>query len=239
MVADPQHRPLCIAANDVSIRRGTFAVHIPSWQVEPGQVVGLVGHNGAGKTTLLDALAGLLPTTGQLTVLGLQPERDGAALRLRLAYAAPHLALWDLPLARLASQLGRFWPTWDGGCCRDLLSRFGLDDCARPSELSAGQMALLRVALALSFGPELLLLDEPSAGLDAAMRRLLLHEIRAVAQDERRTVVLSTHLLDDVERVADSLLVLDRGRVVQAGPTDTVLTGDRTLAETLLALGPR
>ena len=220
------------------LRRGTFRLNIPSWSLAPGQVIGLVGPNGAGKTTLLEGLAGLRPLDGGTArVFGMDPWTDPAGVRSSLGFMSDDMPLFAMKAGPLMEMLSGYYPTWDAELVRDLMDRFRIDPGKQVGRLSKGQGTRLRLITAMAFRPRVLLLDEPAAGLDLAGRRTLLDAVLDVVRDPERSVMISSHLLADVERIADHLLVLDQGRVVQEGRTDSLIGDGRTLEEALLAWG--
>ncbi|MCB9779228.1 MAG: ABC transporter ATP-binding protein [Alphaproteobacteria bacterium] len=228
--------PVLVHLDGLRIRRGPFTLEIPAWDLRPGRVVGLVGGNGAGKTTLLRHLAGLSPRdAGTVSVLGRDPVRDPGGVRSVLGFMADDLPVFDLRVDRLLRTLSGYYPGWDPALVEHLLGRFELDPRQRARDLSKGQAVRLRLICVLAWRPEVVVLDEPAAGLDLTGRRRLLEAVLDVVQDERRSVVVSSHILTDVERIADELLVLRRGRVVAQGPTPQVVGEDRTLEEALLS----
>jgi len=227
-----------IEVNGLSVRRGRFELSVPSWSVAPGQVVGLVGPNGAGKTTLLESVAGLRRThAGTLRVMGLDPWNDPVRVRSALGFMSDDMALFAMRIGALLRMLSGYYPTWDAELVDSLLETFKLDPRARVHQLSRGQGTRLRLITAMAFRPRLLLLDEPAAGLDLGGRRSLLDSVLDVVRDPERSVIVSSHMLGDVERIADRLLVLNEGRVVHEGSTDRLIGEDRTLEEALLAWG--
>ncbi len=227
-----------VMASDLRVVRGSFELAISSWTVAPGQVIGLVGPNGAGKTTLLEALAGLRPVAGgALRVLGRDPWADPVGVRSRTGLMSDEMPLLDLRIGELLRLLSGYYATWDAALVERLLDRFRLDPGDKAEHLSRGQGTRLRLVTALAFRPRLLLLDEPAAGLDLGGRRALLRSVLEVAADPERAVIVSSHLLADVERIADRLLVLDRGAVVREGPADELVGDDRTLEEAIEAWG--
>ena len=220
------------------IRRGRFRLEIPSWSLVSGQVIGLVGPNGAGKTTLLEALAGLRPLDGgSALVFGKDPWTDPVPVRSRLGFMTDNMPLFAMKAGPLMEMLSGYYPTWDAGLVRDLMDRFRIDPGQHVGRLSRGQGTRLRLITAMAFRPRVLMLDEPAAGLDLAGRRTLLDSVLEVVREPERSVIISSHLLADVERIADRLLVLDHGKVVQEGATDDLVGEDRTLEEALLEWG--
>jgi len=202
--------------------------------VPAGRVTGLVGPNGAGKTTLLQLAAGLLtPTSGTITVLGERPGGTPAQLA-RVGFVAQ-----DAPVYPGLSVAGHLrmgaWlnPTWDGELAERRIGQLGLDPRQRAGSLSGGQRAQLALTLAAAKRPELLLLDEPVASLDPLARREFLQGLMETVAEHGASVVLSSHLIADIERVCDYLIVLTGSRVRIAGETEELLASHHRLS------GPR
>ncbi|NOY28166.1 MAG: ABC transporter ATP-binding protein [Oligoflexia bacterium] len=234
-VADVQANPALIQVRDLEIRRGAFTLRVPSWAVRPGRVVGLVGPNGAGKTTLLQHLAGLGPrNAGQVSVMGLDPAHEPGRVRSHLGLMSDDQPVFALRVGALLRVLSGYYPTWDADLVSHLLQRFDLDPGAAARTLSKGQATRLRIVCALAFRPTVLLLDEPATGLDLSGRRRLLEAVLEVVQDPGRSVVVSSHMLADVERIADELLVLRAGQVLTQGATLDLVGDKRTLEEAML-----
>ncbi len=192
--------------------------------VPRGAVFGLVGENGAGKTTLIRHLLGLLKATaGEVRVFGRDPIRDPAGVLGRIGYLSEEN---DLPGWMRVDEFLRysraFYRDWDPKYAAELRETFALDPSARLRNLSKGQRARAGLVAALAHRPELLVLDEPSSGLDPVVRRDILGAIIRTVADEGRTVLFSSHLLDEVERVSDHVAMLHRGRVVFCGDLEEV-----------------
>ena len=184
-------------------------------RVGRGQVFGLVGENGAGKTTLIQHLLGAYRAhTGSVRVFGIDPVYDPTAVLSRIGYLSEDR---DLPTWMRVIELMRytqaFYPNWDETYAERLRQDFGLPEKARIRNLSRGEKAKAGLLVALAHRPELLLLDEPSSGLDAVARQDILAAIVRTVAEEGRTVVFSSHLLDEVERVADHVAMIHEGRV--------------------------
>jgi ABC-type multidrug transport system ATPase subunit len=195
-----------------------------SLSVPRGIVYGLVGANGAGKTTLIRHVLGLLRAqTGTVRVFGCDPVAEPVSVLSRIGYLSEQ---GDLPgwmrIDELLRYTQAFYPTWDARYAEELREQFALDPAARVKNLSKGQKARAGLLVALAYRPELLLLDEPSSGLDPIVRRDILGAIVRTIADEGRTVLFSSHLLDEVERVSDCVAMLREGRLVFAGALDDV-----------------
>jgi len=199
-----------------------------------GHVVGLVGPNGAGKSTLLNLAVGLLaPTAGTIEVLGTPPAAGPAELA-RVGYLAQDAPVYaGLSLADHLRLGARLNPGWDAELARDRVERLDLDPHQKAGTLSGGQRAQLALTLAIAKRPELLILDEPVASLDPLARREFLADLMEATAEQELSVVLSSHLVADLERVCDYLIVLVGSRVRVAGPVDELLAAHHLLA------GPR
>jgi ABC-2 type transport system ATP-binding protein len=192
--------------------------------VPRGVVFGLVGVNGAGKTTLIKHILGLLrATTGSVRVFDRDPATNPADVLVRIGYLSeePDLPGW-MRIGELFRYTQAFYPNWDPTFAEELRKSFNLDLSAKVKHLSKGQRARTGLALALAHRPELLLLDEPSSGLDPIVRQDILGAVIRTIAEEGRTVLFSSHLLHEVERVADCVALIDRGRIVFNGALDDI-----------------
>ena len=191
-----------------------------SLSIPRGAVYGLVGENGAGKTTLIKHVLGLLRAeAGSVRVFGLDPVSDPVGVLSRIGYLSEHKDLPDwMRVDELIRYSRAFYPAWDDAYAGELRQTFGLANSTKVKDLSKGQKARLGLLLALSHRPELLVLDEPSSGLDPIVRRDILEAIIRTIADEGRTVLFSSHLLDEVERVADHVTMISRGKVALSAP---------------------
>jgi ABC-2 type transport system ATP-binding protein len=201
-----------VALNDVSL------------QVRRGRVFGLVGANGAGKTTLIKHVLGRLKAeSGLVRVFGFDPVSEPVETLSRIGYLSENR---DLPAWMRVDELLRyteaFYPKWDTAYAEELRRQFGLDPRAKIKTLSRGENAKAGLLIALAYRPELLLLDEPSSGLDPVVRRDILEAIIRTVADEGRTVFFSSHLLEEVERVADDVAMMFNGQIVLTGALDDV-----------------
>ncbi len=207
----------------------TVALDDVSLTIPTGSTCGLVGQNGAGKTTLVRLLLGLeRPASGSVRVLGLDPLRDSLALRERVGYLPDtvHADRW-----MTAAEVLRFCRGvrrhWNDALATSLVDRFGIPMRTRVANLSRGTLVKLGLVAAVAPEPELLLLDEPMAGLDPLAREEVVETVIAAAPKRPWTVLFSSHSLDDVQRLADSLAVVVAGRIVHHGPTDDLLAAVR------------
>lgn len=192
--------------------------------VPRGGVFGLIGANGAGKTTLIKHILGMLRAeAGVVRVFGLDPVANPVGVLGKLGYLSEDR---DLPNWMRVRELMRytqaFFPAWDPAYAEQLRDAFNLDPNAKVKALSRGQRARAGLLLALAHRPELLVLDEPSSGLDPVVRRDILSAIIRTIADEGRTVLFSSHLLEEVERVADRVAIIHDGQIVLAGTMDEI-----------------
>jgi ABC-2 type transport system ATP-binding protein len=190
-----------------------------------GAVYGLVGANGAGKTTLIRHILGLLRAeSGSVRVFGLDP----VGVLSRIGYLSEEN---DVPGWMRVDELIRysraFYPAWDDAYAEELRQTFALDPTAKIKNLSRGQKARAGLLVALAYRPELLVLDEPSSGLDPIVRRDILGAVIRTIADEGRTVLFSSHLLEEVEQVADHVTMISQARIVLSAPLPTIRESHR------------
>jgi ABC-2 type transport system ATP-binding protein len=200
-------------------------------RIERGCVFGLVGENGAGKTTLIKHILGLLKAThGSVRVFGLDPVQDPVGVLGRIGYLSEDRDLPDwMTVAQLMRYNQAFFRGWDETFAEQLRNQFELDPNQQIKRLSRGQRARAGLLIALAHRPDLLILDEPSSGLDPVVRNDILSAIIRTVADEGRTVLFSSHLLDEVERVADWVAVLHQGQVTLNAPLHDILQSHRRL----------
>jgi ABC-2 type transport system ATP-binding protein len=199
-------------------------------EVPAGHVVGLVGPNGAGKSTLLNLAVGLLaPTSGAIEVLGRPPACDASQLG-RVGFVAQDTPVFSgLSVADHLELGAHLNPGWDRAMAEDRVEQLDLDPDQRAGKLSGGQKAQLALTLAVAKRPELLVLDEPVASLDPLARREFLQILMETVAEQEVSVILSSHLVADLERVCDYLVVLVASRVQIAGPVEQLLASHRRL----------
>lgn len=193
-----------------------------SLRVPAGQTFAFLGRNGAGKTTTIRTLLGLIPPDeGSIRLAGLDPTRQPLEVRRRVGYLAEDQAMygWMTP-KELSKFLAPFYPTWDETWAEECLARFEIPSQAKIARLSKGQSVKLGLAMALAHRPQIMVLDDPAMGLDPIARKEFNRDLVEHLQSSGCTVLYSSHLLDEVEAVADAVAILDQGRIVRTGETD-------------------
>lgn len=224
-----------IVADGLGKRYGRrWALRDCTLKVPAGSVVGLVGANGAGKSTFLHLTVGLLePTSGSLDVLGGHLGGDAAQLA-KVGFVAQDAPVYGWLSVADHLRLGAHMNAgWDTALAMERVSQWGLDLAQRAGKLSGGQRSQLALTLAIGKRPELIVLDEPVSSLDPLARRGFLADVMELMADRQPTIILSSHLLSDIERVCDHLIVMAQGRVQLAGSVEDLLDGHKLLT------GPR
>ncbi len=199
----------------------TFTLGPLSLTVPRGAIYGFIGPNGAGKTTTVDLIMGMgREDGGTIRVLGLDHRRNEAAMKAQVGYVSPELSFnaWGR-VKRVIGFYRGFFPDWDDAYCTELLTRLKLGWEDRIATLSFGARTKLSLVIALAHRPRLLLLDEPLSGLDALAKHEVFSELLSAVQDEERTVFISSHNLDDIERFTDHLGMIRNGQMLLEGPT--------------------
>ena len=196
-----------------------FVLDDVSFTVERGYVTGFIGANGSGKTTTIKAVLGMIhPDSG--TAATVPHERIGVVFD-----APPYNGMWRV--RDVGRGLSRFFPTWSDEAFDRQIAGADLDPAKRVKDLSRGMGMRLQMAAALAHAPELLILDEPTGGLDPLARSEMVDALADYMTDEGHTVLFSTHITTDLDRLADRLVILDHGRVVGAGTTDELISSMR------------
>ncbi len=202
-----------------------FSLEDVSFDVPQGYIMGLIGPNGAGKTTVIKLIMNLIRRrAGEIKVFGLDNLRHESEVKSRIGfvYDAPRFPL-DLTLKDIASALSPFYGQWDFKLFDSLATEFELPLKKTFRKLSHGMKMKFSLALALSHDADLILMDEPTAGLDPQFRFELLERLQALIQNERKTVLFSSHITTDLERVADHITFIHKGRIVFSSPKDEIL----------------
>ena len=228
--------PVAVRTNELGKRYGsTWALSDCTLDIPAGSVTALVGPNGSGKTTLLHLVIGLArATTGSVEVLGRSPRADAKFILPRLGFVAQDHPLYRNLTISETLRLGReLNPQWDEGIARARVDLLGLKPSHKVGKLSGGQQAQVALTLALAKQPELLVLDEPVASLDPLARREFLNAVMEAVAETGMTVILSSHIVSELERVCDRLITLSSSRTQLAGPIEDILASHRVL------IGPR
>lgn len=193
-------------------------------RVPAGSIYGFVGRNGAGKSTTIKAMLGLLSVDGgQCQVLGINVAEDPVGIRSRVGYMAENQAMYGwMTVRQIIQWTSRFYATWDGAFANELQSQFDLDGAKKVEALSKGQTSKLALLLALAHRPKLVILDDPTLGLDPIARKDFLREVIGQLQVRQVTVFFSSHLLYEIEPICDAIGILDDGRMVRDASTDTL-----------------
>ncbi len=214
---------MAIELHNVAKRFGSHRVlESVTLSVPRGQTFAFLGRNGAGKTTTIHMLLGLLnPDAGRIRVLGLDPAKQALEIRRRIGFMAEDQVMFGwMRVSELLGFMAPFYPTWDQQLAERYVRQFELPLKTRVKHLSKGQSVRLALLLALVHRPELVILDDPTLGLDPIMRKEFLRDVIEHLQSNRITVFFSSHLLYEVEPIADVVAILDRGRIVRQAPTE-------------------
>lgn len=190
--------------------------------IQPGRIIGLLGANGAGKSTLLRTIIGLyLPDRGRVETLGC-PARDLSPKELaRIGYVHQEGELLNwMTVGQLLRYVAAYYPNWNQHLERKYIVDFGVDVNARVGTLSPGERQKVAILIAIGFEPELLILDEPASALDPIARARFLDLLLELIQTENRTILISSHILSDVEKVIDHVIIMDKGRIVRDAAFD-------------------
>ena len=195
-----------------------------SFEVAPGEVIGLLGKNGAGKTTLLELMLGFTqPTSGNVSVFGHPSQRLPGAVKSRVGFVPQQDELLDqLTVADQLRVIESFYSQWDGELIERLCREWNVNTAARIKDLSVGERQKLSILLAFGQRPHLLVLDEPVASLDPLARRQFLEQLVEISADGERAVIFSSHIVSDIERLANRIWILKNGRLDWQGDLDSL-----------------
>ncbi|MBI4578735.1 MAG: ABC transporter ATP-binding protein, partial [Planctomycetes bacterium] len=187
-----------------------------------GSIFGFLGLNGAGKTTLIRSMLGLLRVdAGRCLVAGIDPQQDGVGVRGQVGYMAENQTMYGwMRVQQITDWVGRFYPTWDSAWAEQLRRQMRLDPRAKVGALSKGQTSRLALLLALAHHPRIVILDDPTLGLDPVARRDFLRDVIGHLQAAGVTVFFSSHLLYEIEPICDRVAILRDGRIIKAAPVD-------------------
>ncbi|MEA3403070.1 MAG: ABC transporter ATP-binding protein [Armatimonadota bacterium] len=209
-------------------------------EVPVGSVYGFLGRNGAGKTTTIQMLMGMLqPTAGEMRVLGFNPLREDVPMKRVVSYVPERVQMYDWMWVREIVWFGAtIHPRWDDDAAAQLIERFDLPPQQKVGQLSRGMQGKLALALAMASHPKLLILDDPTSGLDAVVRREFIESIVGVLQETGATVFFSSHIIDDVERVADWIGIIHEGKLLVQEPLESLKSRVRRVVATFEGEAP-
>lgn len=208
-----------IEMTDLRKTLGGFQLDVPEMRLPKGYVIGLIGENGAGKSTLIKCMTGaIVPDSGDVRILDGHAPTD----RVGIVFDECHFHS-TLDGSRIGRIMQRMFPNWDQSLYEDLMEKLCVPMDVRIGRMSRGMRMKIQLAVALSHDADLLLLDEATAGLDPAARDDLIDLVMGYMREEDHTVVMSTHITNDLERVADHIVFIHKGRVVMDGPKDEIL----------------
>jgi ABC-2 type transport system ATP-binding protein len=188
-----------------------------NWDINKGDIIALLGKNGAGKSTLLESIMNLRDLqSGEITIWGDKWRNLTEIKRTKIGFVPQDTVGFEwMSVKQFLSYLGSFFPSWDKQYCDELCSRWNIDEKQKVGELSGGQSQILHVIQAISIKPELLILDEPVAHLDPAMRRQFISELVDLSCENNTTIIFSSHIISDLERVANKVVILNKGKISQ------------------------
>lgn len=202
-----------------------FTLDHISFEVPKGSIMGYIGQNGAGKTTTIRSLLNIIPIDkGEICILGLDHIKDEAEIKQRIAVVFDELPFHDI---FNANDMGKIFEglygEWDNGIYKEYLDRFGLSCKKKIGQFSKGMKMKLQIACALSHNAELLIMDEPTTGLDPVVRDEILHIFMEYLEPGERSILMSSHITSDLEKIADSVTYIDKGRILVSGYKDEIL----------------
>ncbi|CAH1056903.1 ABC transporter ATP-binding protein [Paenibacillus pseudetheri] len=205
-----------IQLNQISKKYGHFSLCELTFGIKEGYITGLIGPNGAGKTTLIKMMMGMVqPDQGSIEIFGKETTVKNAKYKERIGYVSDENYFYDqLTIDQMSKMIAPFYSQWDKETYRKYIEMFKLSPRKKIKELSKGMKMKYSLAIALSHGADLLIMDEPTAGLDPIFRRELLDLLSEHIQDEKKSILFSTHNTTDLDRIADYIVFVNEGRLV-------------------------
>lgn len=203
-----------------------FVLDDIDWTVPAGYVMGLIGPNGAGKTTTIKLIMNLIESDGgQVKIFGLNNIQNEKKIKNKIGYVGEEQYFYDHKNAAWTGEfVSHFYDKWDGEKYQNLLEKFDIPPKKRIRKFSKGMKVKLSLAIALSHNPELIMLDEPTSGLDPIIRREVIDFLKAFTEENDKTVILSSHITDDISRIADYITYMINGRIVTVESKDALLS---------------
>lgn len=210
---------------DVTKDYGDFKVDSVNLSVTKGGICGFIGQNGAGKTTTISMILDIIKKdAGQIKVFGEDMTENGAALKERIGVVFDEMGFHDFMTAtQISKMMANIYKNWDEKTFFDYLEKFALPRKKRCGAFSRGMRMKLQIAVAMSHGAELLIMDEPTSGLDPIVRNEILQIFQEFVMEENHTILLSSHITGDLERIADEVVFINKGKIVLAGNKDEIL----------------
>ncbi|TNJ66385.1 ABC transporter ATP-binding protein [Paenibacillus hemerocallicola] len=208
-----------------SVSSGDFALRELNFHVESGYITGLIGPNGAGKTTLIRSIMNMIrPKAGEVLLFGQSYREHEREIKRRIGFVYDEDFYYNhLSIREMKKIIASFYPTWNDAVFQQHLQQFGLPERKKIRDLSKGMKTKFALAAALAHEPELLIMDEPTSGLDPVFRREILSILSAYIRDGSKSVLFSTHISTDLERIADYILYMGRGRLQFCGTKEELL----------------
>jgi len=203
-----------------------FVLNDIDWNVPKGYVMGLIGPNGAGKTTTIKLIMNLLNSDGgHVKVFGLDNIQNEKQIKNKIGYVGEEQYFYDHKNAKWTGEfVSHFYDRWDAEKYQSLLERFEIPQKKRIRKFSKGMKVKLSLAIALSHNPELIMLDEPTSGLDPIIRREVIDFLKFFTEESDKTVILSSHITDDISRIADYITYMINGKIVMTESKDALLS---------------
>ncbi len=218
-----------IECNHVTKRFDRFSLHIPKLCVEEGYVTGFVGENGAGKTTTIKLIMDMIfADEGQIRVFGLDSHTDAETIKQDIGYVGEKSGYLEIAsLQEIKKMTAPFYKNWDESFYRKMIQRFSLDEQKKYAKLSRGMQKQFQLSLSLAHHPKLILMDEPTANLDPIVRGDIIDLLYEQMQQEGVSIFFSTHIISDLEKIADRLVFLHKGEILLQGDKDDIMTSHR------------
>jgi ABC-2 type transport system ATP-binding protein len=203
-----------------------FTLEDISLNMPEGMIMGFIGPNGAGKTTTIKIMMDMVkPKAGEVKIFGLDHKQHIKEIKNRVGYVGEDQFFYgDKTVAWTGKFVSEFYDNWDTNTFQSLLTEFAISRTKKTRELSKGMKVKLSLALALAHNPDLMVLDEPTAGLDPVIRRDILEHFRAFADDGKKSVLISSHITDDITRIADRVTFLVKGKIILSEDKDELLS---------------